>query len=75
MTKRQLYAIKFLRFAENVFLRIHGWRSLPTESIHGKYVPPKDFPCKQRYDSYVRVHAVNAQRQVYAKETKDLTHE
>lgn len=74
MNKRQKYAIKFLRFAENVFLYIHGWRSMPTESIHGKYVPPKDFPFKKHHN-YVRVHAVNAQRQVYAKETKELTGE
>jgi hypothetical protein len=74
MNKLQKLSVKFLRFAEGVFLYAHGWRSLPSETIHGNFEPPTDFPFK-KHPTYVRVHAVNAQRQVYAKETKELTGE
>lgn len=56
-----------LIFAERIYLWAHGWRSLP----ESKYLPPADYPFEKKAD-YVRVHAVNAQRQVYAKKTKEL---
>lgn len=65
------FAAMLLRAMERFYLYAHGWRSLPTENIHGNYLPPADYPFELK-DSYVRTHAVNAQRQVYAKKTKEL---
>lgn len=74
MTRLQKLSIKLLRAAEALFLYTHGWRKLPSPDIHGRFEPPADYPLK-RHPPYVRVHAVNAQRQVYAKQTKELTGE
>jgi hypothetical protein len=71
MKRLNLLAIKALRAAERVFLFAHGWRSVGDDY----FVPPSDFPLKKKHDKYYRVHAVNAQRQVYAQETKGMTGE
>lgn len=68
-TLTQRAAVRFLRFAEALFLRVHGWKSRPAPDVHGEYQPPSDYPF-ERKNKYVRVHAVNAQRQVYAAVTK-----
>lgn len=62
MLKKLSY--KLLRAVERFYLYTHGWRKLagPEE----KYLPPADYPFTRHAD-YVRVHAVNAQRQTYAK--------
>lgn len=69
MMKR--FASALLRMTERLYLYAHGWRSLPTSDRHGNYLPPGDYPF-ERKSSYARPHAVNAQRQVYAKKTKEL---
>jgi hypothetical protein len=74
-TKLQKLSITLLRAAETFFLWAHDWDKLPEGGIHGRYVPPKDYPLKRKHPVYARVHAVNAQRQVYAVETKAETGE
>lgn len=74
-TKLQKLSISLLRAAEAFFLYVHGWDKLPEGGIHGRYVPPKDYPLKRKHVVYARTHAVNAQRQVYAVETKQETGE
>lgn len=71
----QKFTIHLLRASEALFLYAHGWDKLPEGGIHGRYVPPKDYPLKRKHVVYARVHAVNAQRQVYAVETKQETGE
>jgi hypothetical protein len=58
--------IKLLQKAERAYLYAHGWRNMGDDY----YVPPIDYPLKRKHDKYHRTHAVNAQRQVYAQETK-----
>lgn len=57
-------ASKLLRATERLYLYAHGWRSQGDD----KFTPPDDYPF-ERKPEYVRPHAVNAQRQVYAKKT------
>lgn len=66
----QWIAVKILILVEKLYLWAHGWRSLPNGGRHGNYLPPVDYPFERKPD-YVRVHAVNAQRQVYAKRTRE----
>lgn len=62
---------KMLRMTERLYLYAHGWEKVKPDY----YLPPGDYPFEVRPDKpdgYHRCHAVNAQRQVYAKKTKEL---
>ena len=51
-----------LEWAERFFLHAHGWDRKSTYSP-GEYVPPERYAFRRHY-SYVRSHAVNAQKQL-----------
>ena len=54
------FSYYILGLAERFYLYAHGWQKLGDD-----YVPPVDYPFK-KHAHYGKVHAVNAQRQVYS---------
>lgn len=60
--------VKLLGATERLYLYTHGWRKVE----ENYYIPPIDYPAKKKHDRYHRTHAVAAQRQVYANETKEF---
>jgi hypothetical protein len=69
----RLLTIRALRAAEAAFLRAHGWTEV--NSANETWTPPIDLPLKHKHDVYHRVHAINAQRAVYANLTRGRTGE
>lgn len=62
MTWWQVFACWVLEWAERFYLHAHGWRR---ESLlqPGEYIPPDNYPFRVKHPTYVRSHAVNAQKQ------------
>lgn len=61
MTFWRRFSCWLLEWAERFYLHAHGWER--KSEVTGEYVPPDDYTFR-RYPSYVRSHAVNAQKQL-----------
>ncbi len=64
----QRFAAWLLRAAERFYLRAHGWQDTYEAPDH--FLPPGEYPFRQKVAEYHRRHAVNAQHAVYGARTQ-----